>query len=200
MYTLIIKGGIVMVPIIVGSIIALTILIERIIYFLRVKNFTIEFSPQIKRLIKNKDINSAIALCKKNKNEHLPNIILAGLMSVNDGKDSVKTAIVEAGNYELPKLEHYLAVLGIIATIEPLLGLLGTVTGMIKAFSVIAQEGLVYSAGLAGGISEALITTAAGLFIGIPCLIANHYLLNVADNIATDMEKESSNILKLLVQ
>lgn len=200
MYTLIVKGGIIIVPIIAGSIIALTILIERIIYFVRIKNFTKEFSSQIKRLLKNKDINSAVELCKKNKNEHLANIILAGIMSVNEGKTAVKIAIVEAGDYELPKLEHYLSVLGIIATIEPLLGLLGTVTGMIRAFSVIAQQGLVYSPALAGGISEALITTAAGLFIGIPCLIANHYLINVADNIALEMEKESSDILKLLVQ
>ncbi|MEW6088899.1 MAG: MotA/TolQ/ExbB proton channel family protein [bacterium] len=199
MYTLIVKGGIVMIPIIAGSVIALTILIERIIYFIRVKKFTMEFSVQVKRLINNKDINAAIDLCKKNKNEHLANIILAGLMSIKDGKDAVKTAIVEAGNYELPKLEQYLNVLGIIATIEPLLGLLGTVTGMIRAFSVIAQQGLVYSPGLAGGISEALITTAAGLFIGIPCLIANHYLINAADNLALEMEKESSDILKLLV-
>ncbi len=200
MYSLIVKGGIVMVPIVAGSVIALTILIERIIYFIRVKKFTFIFGAQIKKLLNNKDTNSAIALCRQNKNEPLANIILAGLMSVKDGKDAIKSAIVEAGNYELPKLEQYLNMLGIIATVEPLLGLLGTVTGMIRAFSVIAQQGLVYSQGLAGGISEALITTAAGLFIGIPCLIANHYLIHKADNITLEMEKESADILKLLAQ
>jgi biopolymer transport protein ExbB len=123
-------------------------------------------------------------------------------MNIKDGKDkdSIKTAIVEAGNYELPKLEQYLNLLGIIANVEPLLGLLGTVTGMIRAFSVIAQQGLVYSPNLAGGISEALITTAAGLFIGIPCLIANHYLIHTADNIALGMEKESADILRILTK
>ncbi|MFH1287910.1 MAG: MotA/TolQ/ExbB proton channel family protein, partial [bacterium] len=195
MYSLIVKGGIIMVPIIAGSIIALTILVERIIYFVRAKRFTCVFGAQIKRLLNNKDINSAIALCRQNKNEPLANIILAGLINIKDGKDVVKSAIVEAGNYELPKLEQYLNILGIIATVEPLLGLLGTVTGMIRAFSVIAQQGLVYSPGLAGGISEALVTTAAGLFIGIPCLIAYHYLIHKADNIAVDMEKESAGIL-----
>lgn len=200
MYSLIVKGGIVMVPIVAGSVIALTILIERIVYFIRVKGFTYIFSAQMRKLLNNKDINSAIALCRQNKNEPLANIILAGLTNIKDGKDAVKSAIVEAGNYELPKLEQYLNVMGIIATVEPLLGLLGTVTGMIRAFSVIAQEGLVYSPGLAAGISEALITTAAGLFIGIPCLIANHYLIHKADSIAMDMEKESADILKLLAQ
>ncbi|MDD5773975.1 MAG: MotA/TolQ/ExbB proton channel family protein [bacterium] len=200
MYSLIVKGGIIMIPIIIGSVFALTILIERIIYFIRVKRFTPVFSAQIKRALNNKDINSAIELCRQNENEPMANIILAGLMNINSGKDSVKTAIIEAGDYELPKLEQYLNILGIIANVEPLLGLLGTVTGMIRAFSVIAQQGLVYSPGLAGGISEALITTAAGLFIGIPCLIANHYLLNIADNIALGMEKESTEILKMITK
>lgn len=200
MYSLIVKGGIVMVPIVAGSVIALTILIERIIYFVRIKGFTCVFAAQIKKLLNNKDANSAIALCRQNGNEPFANIILAGLTNIKGGKDAVKSAVVEAGNYELPKLEQYLNVMGIIATVEPLLGLLGTVTGMIRAFSVIAQEGLVYSPGLAAGISEALITTAAGLFIGIPCLIANHYLIHKADGIAMDMEKESADILKLLAQ
>ncbi|MGA1874321.1 MAG: MotA/TolQ/ExbB proton channel family protein [bacterium] len=110
----------------------------------------------------------------------------------------MKEAIEHAGKRESSNLHRYLAVLATIVGIAPLLGLLGTVTGMIKAFQVIAMRGVGHPTALAGGISEALITTAAGLVVAIPTLVAHNYFFKKANGYILDMENTSMELLDIL--
>ena len=113
-------------------------------------------------------------------------------------KPQIKEAVEEAGRRELAEMERHTEVVGTVAAIAPLLGLLGTVLGMILTFEVIQDQGLGVVSSLAGGISQALVTTFAGLSVGIPALIGHRYLLSRVDSLALDLEEASSEILDLL--
>ncbi len=113
-------------------------------------------------------------------------------------KQEIKEAIEHAGKQESSHLQKYLAVLGTIVGVAPLLGLLGTVTGMIEAFDVIALKGAGHPTEIAGGISEALITTAAGLIIAIPTLVVYNYFYKKVNRFILDMENTSMELLDVL--
>ena len=116
------------------------------------------------------------------------------------GRDEIKEAIEDAGRHEIAQVEKYLNILSTIASVTPLLGLLGTVTGMIKVFRVIAMGGLGQADQLAGGISEALIATAAGLFVAIPTLVFYNIFAEWADRLILKMEKSSLELTEILAQ
>ncbi len=171
MLTYFLKGGIIMWPLLICSIISVTIIIERLIYFRSIKiNHTIV--SKIMELISQKDFEKAKKLNER-LSSPLRKILLTGIenfFSVN-----IETKLQDVADQEIPKLERYLPILAAIASVSTLLGFTGTVLGMIKAFESIAQAGYASPQVVAKGIAEALITTAAGLIVAIPTVIFYHY-------------------------
>lgn len=128
----------------------------------------------------------------------LGQILVAGITSHRRGRDVMKESIEEVANHVVHELERYLNTLGTVAAITPLLGLLGTVIGMIKVFTAIQLEGTGNAAVLAGGISEALITTAAGLTVAIPSLFFHRYFQRKVDELVIYMEQEALKLVEVL--
>jgi len=194
MLEFILKGGMMMYPIILCSIVAIAIILNRAYHFFRIRIDVSQFLSQIEQALQSNKIDIALKHAKNTRGP-LSTIVEAGIS--NSQKDIAKweKAISRVGTKELLKLEKNLRSLGIIAHISPLLGLLGTVTGMIKAFMKIQElGGKVDASVLAGGIWEALLTTAAGLFVAIPTMVAYHYFEGKVDNYATLM-KESATLV-----
>jgi len=194
MLEFILKGGMMMYPIILCSIAAIAIILNRAYHFFRIRIDVSQFLSQIEQALQSNKIDIALKHAKNTRGP-LSTIVEAGIS--NSQKDIVKweKAISRVGTKELLKLEKNLRSLGIIAHISPLLGLLGTVTGMIKAFMKIQElGGKVDASVLAGGIWEALLTTAAGLFVAIPTMVAYHYFEGKVDNYSTLM-KESATLV-----
>jgi biopolymer transport protein ExbB len=137
---------------------------------------------------------------KVHSSSPLGQVLATGLAYRHAPRDVLKEAIEDAGRHAVHDLERYLNPLGTIAAISPLLGLLGTVSGMIRAFTAITTQGVGNPAILAGGISEALITTAAGLAVAIPSLIAYRFLRGRVDGLAMQIEKEAIRFIEALLQ
>ena len=197
MYDVVVKGGVLMIPIALCSIIALAIFLERLWSLRRSKVIPRDFLIEIEDLIRREKIPEAVTRCRKD-NSSMANIIVAGIRNFGKRREIVKESIEEIGRREAATLERYINVVGTIAAISPLLGLLGTVFGMIKAFNVISIQGVGNPSSLAGGISEALITTAAGLVVAIPTFVLYRYLANKADALIVEMEEHSIRMVDLL--
>jgi len=197
MWNFIVKGGWLMAPILLCSVIALAITIERFYNLREPKIHPQDFVTKMKKLLNERKINEAIAICS-NSFSPISRIMETGVLKIGSCRDEIKEAIEHAGKRESSHLHKYLAVLATIAGIAPLLGLLGTVTGMIKAFQVIAVKGVGHPTALAGGISEALITTAAGLVVAIPTLVAHNYFFKQANSYILEMENTSMELLDIL--
>ncbi|MBN2231943.1 MAG: MotA/TolQ/ExbB proton channel family protein [Deltaproteobacteria bacterium] len=196
MYQFVFKGGVLMYPILICSVLSLAILLERLWALRRSRVIPGNFVREIDSLIREQKISEAMSLCKLN-DTHVARILHAGLRNYGKRRDAIKEAIEEVGRIEAAALERFLTTLGTIAGIAPLLGLLGTVTGMIKAFTVISQAGVGNPQLLAGGISEALITTAAGLTVAIPSFVFYKYLRSRVDKMVLRMEHISIDIIDL---
>ena len=196
MIDLIIKGGIVIYPIILCSVIALAVFIERV-WILR-KNAVIPdgLVNDVEKKLKSKNIAGAMEVCEKSDSS-IAKIFMAGLKNSGKGMWLVKEAIEERGGRESIILEKRVGMLSTIANLSPLLGLLGTVSGMIKTFKVMAQGGGNPSL-LAGGIAEALITTAAGLCVAIPVLVGYRILKDKAESLIFEMEESSIKIIEIM--
>ena len=197
MIDLIEKGGIVMYPIFLCSIVALAVFIERLLVLRRKRIIPGEFVQAIEAQITAQDIKGAMAMCEKDDSS-ISNIFLSGLKNAGKGMWLVKEAIEERGGRESIILEKRVGILSTIAQLSPLLGLLGTVSGMIKTFNVISLQGVGNPTMLAGGISEALITTATGLCVAIPALVCYRIVKDKADSLIFEMEENSVRIIELL--
>lgn len=198
LFVIIAKGGWLMIAIGICSVIAIAIFIERLIVLHHSSVDTKTFIYEIKSAIGKSGIDEAKVLCERMK-VPIASLIKAGLELKGKSKEEIMTAVGNAGKVEVHKLEKNLGILGTIAAIAPLIGFLGTVTGMIKAFMKIqVLGGNVNASVLAGGIWEALVTTAAGLAVGIPALIFYNYLVSKVDSFVLDMETNSEDILNLL--
>ncbi|MCP4666777.1 MAG: MotA/TolQ/ExbB proton channel family protein [Deltaproteobacteria bacterium] len=197
MIELIVKGGLFMYPIIFCSIVALAIFLERM-WVLRRKHIIPDaFILDVEELLNEQRISEAISICQKDTSS-ISEIFLAGLKTIKKGMRSVKEAIEERGSREATILEKNAGILSTIANVTPLLGLLGTVSGMIKTFNAISVQGIGNPAPLAGGIAEALITTAAGLCIAIPTLVGYRFLKDKADSLIFEMEENSIRVVELI--
>lgn len=197
MLDIFVKGGPVMYPILICSLIAVTIFFERMFYLKSIKTKSKKFVLRVKNLVKKGSIELAISACRKSPTP-ISKIMLAGLMKFGRGRDEIKEAVEDSANQEIPILEGNLATLATVGNIAPLLGLLGTVFGMIKAFNVIAAMGIGKPELLAGGISEALLTTAFGLSIGIPTVVIYNYLSHRVDKLIREMEVNCVELIDLL--
>ncbi|MFZ5949034.1 MAG: MotA/TolQ/ExbB proton channel family protein [Stygiobacter sp.] len=192
------KGGTMMWPILIGSIIAVAITIEKFISIKISKVNVTAFTIKIRTILKKKDIAGAINYCLEEKTP-IANIIRRGLKKYKFGRKRVTEAIEAAGKIEIGKMEKGLSTLATIAGAAPMLGFLGTVTGMISAFMRIQElQGSASPADLAGGIWEALITTAFGLIVGIPALALYNYFLSIVNKNVLEMERIANEILDVL--
>jgi biopolymer transport protein ExbB len=196
-WSFLVKGGVMMIPLAFCSVLGLAIIIERAIALRRKQILVPEIVSVIENIDGPEDFSLAKAICDKYQGP-FANIIRVGLESRDLPREEVKETILDQGRQEIRELERGLSALETIAGVAPLLGLLGTVTGMIKVFAVISRIGVGQAEALSGGISEALITTAAGLSIGITALIAYNYFSNKAENLVLDIEKYSSQLLRKL--
>lgn len=194
MLELIKAGGWLMLPIIGCSIVAFAIVIERAWALRRRRVLPQHLVAQVWNLLKNRKLDSA-QIRGLRAGSPLGRVLAAGLVNSNQERSVMLESIEDVGRHEAHALERFLNTLGTIAAISPLLGLLGTVVGMIKVFSAINASGLGNAGALAGGISEALITTAAGLAVAIPSLIAYRYFRGRVDQLTVEMEQE---VLKLV--
>ena len=197
-FDLITQGGFLMWPIMGCSIVGLAIAIERFIALRRASIDTREFMDTMRQVLLHNRTQEAIDICDET-DAPVARIMKAGILKQNRGKEEVREAINDAGHLEIPRLDRHLSYLATCANIAPLLGLLGTVSGMIKAFAQIQNKrGQVNPADLAEGISNALLTTAAGLAVAIPMLVIYNYFVTRVDNMVVEMEISSSELLELL--
>jgi biopolymer transport protein ExbB len=197
MIDMVIKGGPIMVPILLCSVIALAIAVERCLSLRRNRILRYDILQRIEELLRDRKIPEATTLCKRYPSS-MTRILLAAILNHDKTRQDIKEIIEDAGRHEIPVLERYLTILGTIASIAVLLGLLGTIIGMIKTFNAIAALGYGHPEALAGGISEALIATAAGLAVAIPTLVLYNFFTSKVDALVIDMEKHSLRMLSIL--
>jgi biopolymer transport protein ExbB len=188
-------GGWLMLPIIACSIIAAAIILERLWTLQEKRVIPHELTAQVSHWASASQL-SPEHLQRLHESSPLGQILAAGLANRKAGREGIKQSIEDSGRHVVHELERYLNPLGTIAAISPLLGLLGTVTGMIEVFAAITANGVGNPGVLAGGISEALITTAAGLSVAIPSLIGYRYLRGRIDGLVVRMEKEAMKFLE----
>jgi len=201
MWEMVIKGGPLMVLIIMCSVIALAVVLERMWHLRRAQIDTETFMETIAGILKRNKILDAIDMCNVTPGP-IAHILKAGILKHDRSRIEIKEAIEDAGLHEVPRLEKNLNVLATIAHITPLLGLLGTVTGMVRAFQVIEQKATalvpVNPGDLAGGIWEALVTTVAGLAVAIPTYVAYNFLVSKVDGFVLEMEKSATDLVNIL--
>ena len=195
---LVAKGGVMLYPIIFASWLVIAIIIERFWSFRRLHVPRKKLMSGIGASLKRKKILEAISLCNKTSRP-LARVVKRGLLQHDRGKAEIKEVMQEAGQEELPDLERYLPILGTLIYVTPLLGLLGTVLGMIEVFVKIQREvEFATAAGLAGGIWEALISTAAGLGVAILALVAYNYFIGRVDGFLMDVRGAAADLVNLL--
>ncbi len=197
MYEIVIAGGWLMLPIIACSIVALAITIERF-WTLQKERVTPKYlAAKIWQWSKDGKLDENRIL-QIRKSSPLGRILAAGLLNQNYDREIMKESVEETGRHVAYELQRFLNTLGTIAAISPLLGLLGTVIGMIQVFSVITSVGVGDPGELAGGISQALITTAAGLCVAIPSLIFVRYFRRKVDGLIVGMEEEAIKLIEVM--
>jgi biopolymer transport protein ExbB len=192
-----VRGGVFMYPILFCSIVALAVFLERLWVLRRDHIIPEGFMRNVEQLLKSQELSEASALCQ-NDASSISKIFLAGMKNTQKGMWLVKEAIVERGGREATILEKNMGILSTIANLAPLFGFLGTVSGMIKTFNAISLHGLDNPAPLAGGISEALITTVTGLCVAIPVLICHRFLKDKAGALIFEMEENSIRLIELM--
>jgi len=192
------KGGVMMIPLLLTSIAGLAVAIERAIYLRRKKIIR----PDVLAVVKHstiKEVGKAIDELPGSTGPFL-NIIRIGLANSFRPREEIKEIILDRGRQEIRTLERGLIILETIAGIAPLMGLMGTVIGMIKVFQVISDQGLGQTQALSAGISEALVTTVIGLAIAIPALIAFNFFTHKVEDLVLEIEEHSAYLLDKLSQ
>ncbi|MBS8241637.1 MotA/TolQ/ExbB proton channel family protein [Marinobacter lipolyticus] len=197
MFELLKAGGILMVPIVACSILALAIVLERFWTLRASRVAPPQTINELWRWIKKKELNGR-KLKALQGSSPLGRILAGGLMNAKHGREIMKESIEHEASQVIHDLERFLNPLGTVATITPLLGLLGTVIGMIKVFAEIQLAGVGDAGNLAGGISEALITTASGLSVAIPALICHRYFIRRVDELVVGMEQEAIKLVEVV--
>ena len=203
MWQIFLKGGPLMWPILLCSVFALAIIIERIWYMRRIQIDTRQFLNRILDKMKRHQIKEALEICEVRRNP-ISRILKAGILKYDRGRQQIKEAIEDAALYEEPHLEKNMTALATIAHISPLLGLLGTVVGLVRCFQIIQEKSTAFQpvspGDLAGGIWMALLTTVAGLVIAIPAFVAYNYLVSRINNFILEMEKASTELVNFLTE
>ncbi len=196
-------GGPVMWPILFCSVFALAIALEKFWFLHKISIDTQEFLKNILEKMKRHETKEALQICDSTKSP-IANILKSGILKYDRPRPQIIEAIEDSSLYEIPRIEKNLSVLATIAHVAPLLGLLGTVTGMVRCFQTIQAKATsfypVSPGDLAGGIWEALLTTVAGLIVAIPTFVAYNYLVNRINNFILEMEKASTELVNFLTE
>ncbi|TXH66770.1 MAG: MotA/TolQ/ExbB proton channel family protein [Thiothrix sp.] len=199
MLEIIIAGGVMMIPIILASIIALAIIFERFWALRKSKVMPAADIETARKLAESGQISPA-AIENLSNSSVVGSVLATALASSNLPRHVMKENVEEAGRHAVHRLERYLPALATIGSISPLMGLLGTVFGMISSFSQISKEGSGNPAAVAGGISEALITTAAGLVVALIAVVFHRLLKAKVDNYVIGMEQEAVKLIEIVNQ
>ncbi|MCP5091667.1 MAG: MotA/TolQ/ExbB proton channel family protein [Gammaproteobacteria bacterium] len=191
------SGGYLMAPIIICAIVAMGIILERFWSLQQKRVIPEDLTSKVWGWVKRDQLDQK-QIQTLYQGSALGQILAAGLINRNRDRAVLKDAIEDTGRHVVHELERYLETLGTVAAVSPLLGLLGTVIGMVKVFTAITTHGVGNPTVLAGGIAEALITTAAGLTVAIPALIGYRYYRTRVDTLVVDMEKEAIKLVEAL--
>ena len=192
------KGGVIMGIILVLSLVAAVIIVERLIFFRRIRVDEEKMINRLRAALEKRHFEEAASICENNP-APITNLMKVGIDHRHFSETEIKESIMNAANLEIPGLERFLPALGTVAHIAPLLGLLGTVTGNIEAFGVLGQfAGGGDPMALASGIAEALLTTAAGIVVAIPAIIFYNSLVSRVNHIIIRLENRVSELLLLL--
>ncbi len=202
-WNIFLAGGPVMWPILLCSIFALAITLEKFWHLHKISIDTQEFLQKIMNKMKRHETKEALQICDNTKSP-IANILKAGILKYDRPRPQIIEAIEDASLYEIPRIEKNLTALATIAHVSPLLGLLGTVTGMVRCFQIIQAKATsfhpVSPGDLAGGIWEALLTTVAGLIVAIPTFLAYNYLVSRINHFILEMEKASTELVNFLTE
>ena len=194
MIELLISGGPVMIPIGIASVVGLAVFLERMVALRGAAVIPPMLAREVEELLRQGRLDDVVAAARKSPSA-AARVTLTAVDAVGQSRSQVKERLEEVGRREAAELERFSAVLGTVASIAPLLGLLGTVWGMILTFEVIQSQGMGVVANLAGGISQALISTMAGLSVGIPALVAHRWVLARADRLILGLEDHGAMML-----
>lgn len=195
MWAILVKGGVIMIPIAVLSVVGLAVVIEKAISLRQTNVLRPEVINTIDQIQSPADVPMAIRTCQR-YDTPFANIVRSGLEEVGEPINVVRQSMEDTGRREVKRLERFMVVLETVAAASPLLGLLGTVFGMIDVFSVISVQGVGQTGRLAGGIAQALITTATGLSIGIPALVLYNFFDSRIEGFAVKIDEHSHRLLK----
>lgn len=199
MFWIIAKGGPVMIPIILASILGLAIIIEKLWMLLRIRIDAQKFTADVITNVREGNFGKAISLCLKNPSSPLALTLRVGLEKKDLEIHEIEKALERAGNNQVKSLEKYIGGLISIIGIEPLLGFLGTITGLIRAFMAWERAGSnITVSALAAGIYEAMITTAAGLIIAVPYYLICNFIISRIKYISYEMSDSSMQLVEAL--
>jgi biopolymer transport protein ExbB len=194
------QGGPMMWPLLLFSLVAATFIVERAIALRRAKINVNEFLSKVRKaLLVNRDVRAAIKVCEEYKGP-VASVVKSALLKYGHPREEIEKNIESAAIFESGRLERGLMVLSSTANVAPMLGFLGTVTGMIRSFATLAQQGLTNPGAVAAGISEALITTATGLFIAIPAQLGYNYYMSRINRFMRDIETASNMLMETFVE
>jgi biopolymer transport protein ExbB len=192
-----------MLPILLCSIFAFAIILERLLFYFSIRAHAYSIPSRVLDFVRKNKITEAIDACEKSP-FYATDVLKAGLTHYEESKDIIREAMENASLYEIPKLERNLNFLSTIAHVSPLLGLLGTVVGLVQCFDVIEKTtrsvGAVNPSDLAGGISVALLTTVAGLCVAIPSYIMYNYFVHKVNLATLEAERAATELLEILPQ
>jgi biopolymer transport protein ExbB len=191
------KGGLVMIPLLFCSVLGLAIVLLKVFQLRQKKVILPEIVGLVKSIHGPNEINLARRVCQEKKGS-FANVILAGLENKDLPREEIKEIIIDQGRQEVRILQQGLVALETIAGVAPLLGLLGTVLGMVDVFNEISRSDVIQASQLSDGISKALITTVVGLTIGIPSLVAYNFLIDKSEALILEIEKYSSKLIHKL--
>ena len=193
-------GGVMIWVLFAASAAGLLVFAERLLHYHRAQINSMEFLNGVRNVLKRDNIVEALSICDATPGP-VARLVKVAILNRERGRDGVREALEEAGLMEVPRLEEKLNVLATLAQIAPLLGLLGTVLGLLQMFSGLQLAGShAHMEQLAGGVWKALISTAAGLAVAIPCYVAYNYLVGRVNSIVLDMEKAASEIVNIVTE
>lgn len=199
MLTVMTKGGPLMWFILISAILAIAVFFERLFHYHRAQIHTNDFVNGILNSLKHGNVSEAIGTCKDTAGP-VAQVVMAAVLNHDRSRDEIREAVQDSARTEVTRLERHLPVLVTIAQVAPLFGFLGTVVGMISVFRVIEQTQATTAGQLAGGVWQALLTTAGGLVVAIPSYIAYNYLVSRVQSLVLDMEKAANEIMQYLMR
>jgi biopolymer transport protein ExbB len=192
------EGGLMIWVLLAASAVALAVFLDRLLQYHRDQIDSTQFLNGVRNVLKRDNVVEALAICDATPGP-IPRLVKTAILNRERGREAVREALEDAGSQEVPRLEEKLNVLGTIAQIAPLLGLLGTVLGFITVFRAVEDQGVnAHLAQLSSGVWQALICTAAGLAVSIPSYVGYNYLVGRINTIVLDMEQVSSEILNIV--